>query len=128
MPSRFLCGKRLTCPFLAISHGTIAAEYRDEVASKMTPAQIAEAQKLAREWKPKPERYFCGQLERPRGPSLRPDNLGSLAMVAAIRRFHWSSCFGHVSSNCRAPPLPQGGILPTTLSPVPSFGRRILVS
>ncbi len=26
---------------------------RDIVASKMTPAQIAEAQKLAREWKPK---------------------------------------------------------------------------
>ena len=30
-----------------------AAEYRDTVAKKMTPAQIAEAQKLAREWKPK---------------------------------------------------------------------------
>ena len=29
---------------------------RDSVGSKMTPAQIAEAQKLAREWKPKPER------------------------------------------------------------------------
>ena len=29
---------------------------RDEIASKMTPAQIAEAQKLAREWKPKRER------------------------------------------------------------------------
>jgi TPR repeat protein len=28
------------------------AEYRDDVAKKMTPAQIAEAQKLAREWKP----------------------------------------------------------------------------
>ena len=27
--------------------------YRDAVAAKMTPAQIAEAQKLAREWKPK---------------------------------------------------------------------------
>jgi len=26
---------------------------RDTVAAKMTPAQIAEAQKLAREWKPK---------------------------------------------------------------------------
>jgi TPR repeat protein len=33
-----------------------AAEYRDEVATKMTPAQIAEAQKLAREWEPKRER------------------------------------------------------------------------
>ena len=30
-----------------------AAKNRDRVATKMTPAQIAEAQKLAREWKPK---------------------------------------------------------------------------
>ena len=29
-----------------------AEKYRDEVAKHMTPAQIAEAQKLAREWKP----------------------------------------------------------------------------
>ena len=29
-----------------------AARHRDIVAAKMTPAQIAEAQKLAREWKP----------------------------------------------------------------------------
>jgi hypothetical protein len=29
---------------------------RDRVEQEMTPAQIAEAQKLAREWKPKPER------------------------------------------------------------------------
>jgi TPR repeat protein len=28
------------------------AEYRDELAKKMSQAQIAEAQKLAREWKP----------------------------------------------------------------------------
>jgi uncharacterized protein len=33
-----------------------AIKARDLVASKMTPAQIAEAQKLAGEWKPKPER------------------------------------------------------------------------
>jgi hypothetical protein len=31
--------------------------YRDNVAGKMTPAQIAEAQKLAREWKPQPGSY-----------------------------------------------------------------------
>jgi uncharacterized protein len=31
----------------------MAAKNRDEVAAKMTPAQIAEAQKLAREWTPK---------------------------------------------------------------------------
>jgi uncharacterized protein len=30
-----------------------AVIYRDRVAGKMTPAQIAEAQRLAREWKPK---------------------------------------------------------------------------
>ncbi len=29
-----------------------AAMERDEIAEKMTPAQISEAQKLAREWKP----------------------------------------------------------------------------
>jgi uncharacterized protein len=29
-----------------------AAEFRDRIATSMTPAQIAEAQKLAREWKP----------------------------------------------------------------------------
>jgi uncharacterized protein len=33
-----------------------AIKYRDNIAERMTPAQIAEAQKLAREWKPKPER------------------------------------------------------------------------
>jgi uncharacterized protein len=32
-----------------------ARRNRDSVASKMTPAQIAEAQRLAREWKPKKE-------------------------------------------------------------------------
>jgi TPR repeat protein len=32
---------------------TEAAKNRDDVAAKMTPAQIAEAQRLAREWKPK---------------------------------------------------------------------------
>jgi uncharacterized protein len=30
-----------------------AAEWRDRLAARMTPAQITEAQKLAREWKPK---------------------------------------------------------------------------
>ena len=33
----------------------LAVKQRDIVAAKMTPAQIAEAQRLAREWKPKPE-------------------------------------------------------------------------
>jgi TPR repeat protein len=33
-----------------------AQELRDTLARKMTPAQIADAQHLAREWKPKPER------------------------------------------------------------------------
>ena len=33
-----------------------AVRNRDIVAAKMTPAQIAEAQRLAREWKPKSER------------------------------------------------------------------------
>ena len=30
-----------------------AARKRDDIATRMTPAQIAEAQKLAREWQPK---------------------------------------------------------------------------
>lgn len=39
---------------LAAANGNAnAAKNRDIVAAKMTPAQIAEAQKLAREWKPK---------------------------------------------------------------------------
>ena len=39
---------------LAAANGyTKAAGYRDALAKQMTPAQIAEAQKLAREWKPK---------------------------------------------------------------------------
>ncbi len=39
---------------LSAAHGEQrAAEARDALASKMTPAQIAEAQRLAREWKPK---------------------------------------------------------------------------
>jgi TPR repeat protein len=41
---------------LSAAHGeTRAAEIRDTVAKQMTPAQIAEAQRLAREWKPKKE-------------------------------------------------------------------------
>ena len=32
----------------------IAAKDRDNIAKLMTPAQIAEAQKLAREWRPAP--------------------------------------------------------------------------
>jgi TPR repeat protein len=31
----------------------LARQYRDELSTKMTPAQIAEAQKMAREWAPK---------------------------------------------------------------------------
>ncbi|HTO65361.1 MAG TPA: hypothetical protein VMM15_29390 [Bradyrhizobium sp.] len=32
-----------------------AAKMRDSVASRMTPDQIAQAKKMAAEWKPKPE-------------------------------------------------------------------------
>jgi hypothetical protein len=39
---------------LAVARGEKdARKYRDSLANQMTPAQIAEAQKLAREWKPK---------------------------------------------------------------------------
>jgi len=37
----------------AMNGEKIAAEFRDALANQMTPAQIAEAQRLAREWKPK---------------------------------------------------------------------------
>ena len=41
---------------LAAAQGNAnAIKGRDMVAGAMTPAQIAEAQRLAREWKPKPE-------------------------------------------------------------------------
>ena len=41
---------------LAAARGTKgAAEWRERLAARMTPAQIAEAQKLASEWKPKLE-------------------------------------------------------------------------
>jgi uncharacterized protein len=35
--------------------GKLPAMLRDRIASKMTPAEIAEAQRLARDWEPKPE-------------------------------------------------------------------------
>jgi uncharacterized protein len=39
---------------LAAAQGlTVAASLRDQAAKRMTPAQITEAQRLAREWKPK---------------------------------------------------------------------------
>jgi hypothetical protein len=43
---------------LAASQGNFrrSVKARDAIASLMTPAQIAEAQRLAREWKPKLER------------------------------------------------------------------------
>ena len=40
---------------LAAAAAGNSAMARDLVAAKMTPAQIAEAQKLAREWKPTPD-------------------------------------------------------------------------
>ncbi len=41
--------------FVGVKDREKAAKYRDDVASKMTPEQIAEAQRMAREWKPKAE-------------------------------------------------------------------------
>jgi hypothetical protein len=40
-------------PASDVSNRNLAGKNRDLVARKMTPDQIAEAQKLAREWKPK---------------------------------------------------------------------------
>ena len=40
----------------AVQGPDYARQVRDTTEQEMIPAQIAEAQKLAREWKPKPER------------------------------------------------------------------------
>jgi TPR repeat protein len=42
---------------LALRGEKLAAKARDMVAAKMTPAQIAEAQKLARQWRPTGPRF-----------------------------------------------------------------------
>jgi len=39
----------------AAQGGADAADNRDDIARQMTPDQIAEAQRLARDWKAKPE-------------------------------------------------------------------------
>jgi uncharacterized protein len=44
--------RRLSLQFCGAQVRETASKARDEVAAKMTPAQIAEAQKIAREWKP----------------------------------------------------------------------------
>jgi hypothetical protein len=44
----------LALRLLGFESRNLAAENRDKLARKMTPEQIAEAQKLASEWKPKP--------------------------------------------------------------------------
>jgi uncharacterized protein len=46
-----LAGARI--PASDTQNHKMAVKNRDIVAKKMTPAQIAEAQRLAREWKPK---------------------------------------------------------------------------
>ena len=46
----------LGAPALTGEYRDDAVEARDSVAADMTPAQIAEAQKLAREWRPASER------------------------------------------------------------------------
>ena len=40
-----------------------AASHRDTLAEHMTPAQIAEGQRLTREWKPKPETRKMGMWD-----------------------------------------------------------------
>jgi TPR repeat protein len=49
---------------LAAAQGSVgAADSRERVEKAMTPAQVAEAQKLAREWKPKRDRVFASPFE-----------------------------------------------------------------
>ena len=66
-----------------------AVKTRDILAEKMTPAQIAEAQKLAREWKPKqgrvpgrPASRSCShkrELGQRRGADVRYGSLADLS-------------------------------------------------
>jgi TPR repeat protein len=56
VPPDFVLGYKwlsLSTTRLKDDAANFAAVFRDIVAKKMSPAQIAEAQKLAREWKPK---------------------------------------------------------------------------
>src|SRR5262249_46453332 len=74
-----------------------AGEFRDEVARRMTPAQIAEAQKLAREWKPKLEqrgvRQRCCwyQLSRLQSSRLPPalHSPGFTVSIGTRKRTTW---------------------------------------
>jgi TPR repeat protein len=50
---RTMSPRTLWLNLAAVSGDKDAVKLRDMVAAQMTPAQIAEAQKLAREWKPK---------------------------------------------------------------------------
>jgi hypothetical protein len=47
----YLAASRFSAP--EAQYRDLAVKNRDIIASKMTPAQLAEAQRLAREWKPK---------------------------------------------------------------------------
>jgi TPR repeat protein len=40
-------------PALETEHRAMAVKLRDEVTERMTPEEIAEAQRLARQWRPK---------------------------------------------------------------------------
>jgi uncharacterized protein len=42
-----------------------AAQNRDIIAQRMTSAQIGEAEKLAREWRPKPQREQLSDMRWP---------------------------------------------------------------
>ena len=58
-PILVLCALAILAPAAQaklVQGRNIPGEARDSIAAKMSPAQIAEAQRLAREWKPKRER------------------------------------------------------------------------
>jgi uncharacterized protein len=66
---------------LSAARGNIqnAVKVRDEVAKHMTPAQIAEAQKLAREWKPTKRKWRYHHSHAPLPPTV--DDRGPVAAV-----------------------------------------------
>jgi len=51
--SALICGSTLPQAHRTPGFAILSVKWRDLVATRMTPAQIAEAQRMAREWKPK---------------------------------------------------------------------------
>jgi TPR repeat protein len=71
-------------------------EHRDIVAARMTPEQLAEAQKLVREWKPPNDAHFAANLRT--SAYLRGDYATALPLLPKEemkkRSLRWGRCTG----------------------------------